>query len=319
MFMSDSLPPAGGRVMVSGEIPWETQYNQFMFWSIVVGLIVFVWLLYAVLRFRRGMVDESNLEKLEPGTFPKERDNLRLEAVWVVIPSILVAWLCLLSWTSMYDAWGNPPSDEEAFVVEVTATQWNWAYTYTEPLVIEEATDGLSYPIHVSVSEGAILVSTSTVDVNLTAIWTNGPANGQFNISSGLATLNTVVDMHEMFSLTITDEEGLQVYSYVRYAAQTSSSGEVYVPCDRTIKMTMNSERLDEADAVIHSMFLPEWGMKEDLVPNLETMLYFHPEEIGTYDVICAEYCGMRHAYMTGKITVVANPNSDLESCGGGA
>ena len=109
MFMSDSLPPVGGRVMVSGEIPWETQYNQFMFWSIVVGLIVFVWLLYAVLRFRRGMVDESNLEKLEPGTFPKERDNLRLEAVWVVIPSILVAWLCLLSWTSMYDAWGNPP------------------------------------------------------------------------------------------------------------------------------------------------------------------------------------------------------------------
>ena len=317
--MSGCRSPAIGSTMATEELAWKTLYNQFMFWSIIVGLIVFVWMIYSILRFRQGMVDESTLEKLEPGIFPKERDNLRLETAWVVVPSILVAWLCVLSWTSLYDAWGNPPSDEEAFVVEVTATQWNWAYTYTEPIVIEEVADGLPYPIHLSVSEGTILVSTSTMDVNLTAIWTNGPANGQFNISSGLATQNTIVDLHEMFSLTITDEDGLQVYSSVRYSAQTASSGEVFVPCDRDIKMTMTSERLGEADAVLHALFLPEWGVKEDVVPTIETMIYFHPYETGTFDVVCAEYCGMRHAYMTGKITVVANPDSELESCGGGA
>jgi cytochrome c oxidase subunit 2 len=67
----------------------------------------------------------------------------------------------------------------------------------------------------------------------------------------------------------------------------------------------MTSERVGDADAVLHAFFLPEWAVKEDVVPNLETILYFTPQETGTYDVVCAEFCGMKHAYMTAKITVV--------------
>ena len=293
-------------------------YEEFIFWSIIVGVIVFLWLLYAVLRFRIGMVDESNLEKLEPGVFPKERDNMKLEAAWVVLPTILVAWLCILSWQSLYDAWGTAPDDEDAFVVEVTATQWNWAFTYTEPILVEETAADFSHDIDVAISDGSIIVTTEFAE-NLTASWTNGPASGKFNITDGEGSQNTVIDLQETLILKIKDADGNEVHSSQRYPAQSSSAGEVYVPCGEEIKMKMTSERLGDADAVLHSLFLPEWGVKEDVVPGVSTMLYFTPQETGTFDVICAEYCGMRHAYMKMQITVIPVAESVYDGCRGDA
>ena len=42
--MSGCRSPAIGSAMATEELAWKTLYNQFMFWSIVVGLIVFVWI-----------------------------------------------------------------------------------------------------------------------------------------------------------------------------------------------------------------------------------------------------------------------------------
>ena len=59
---------------------------------------------------------------------------------------------------------------------------------------------------------------------------------------------------------------------------------------------------------VQHSLWLPEWGMKEDLVPGLEqgTNMFIQPDEAGTFPIRCAEYCGLQHSLMIGKVTVVA-------------
>ena len=293
---------------------FNSLYADFMFWSIIVGVFTFIWLLYSVIVFRRGMVDESKLEKLEPGTFPRERDDIKLEITWIVLPTLLIAWLCVLSWNSLYDAWGSMPPEDEAFVVEATATQWNWAFTYTEPIVIEESADGLVYPIYIGVSDTGISVSTGTMDVNLTVYWENNLSTVmEFNISGGSGGINTFLDTNEVIDITIKNSDGDVVHTYTRFAAQTGQSGQVYVPCGRDVIMKMKSEKTD-ADAVLHALFLPEWAVKEDVVPNLETIIYFTPQETGTYDLLCAEYCGMRHAYMTGKITVVPSP-----LCEGGA
>jgi len=289
-------------------------YDTFMFWSIVVGTIVFAWMLYAVLRFREGMVDESKLERLEPGVFPKERDDFRLEMAWFIIPTILIAYLCIVSWNSLYEDWGNSPSDEEAFVVEAIATQWNWEFKYTEPIIVEESSEGLLYPVNIGVSDGRIAVTTGSAQINLTVKWSNEPASGEFNITDGEGHVDTIIDLQEILEITVKDEDGNVVHEFTRYAAGTGESSQVYVPCGEQIKFKMTSERVGDADAVLHAFFLPEWAVKEDVVPNLETMLYFTPQETGTYDVVCAEYCGMKHAYMTAQITVV--PSS---ICGGDA
>ncbi len=70
----------------------------------------------------------------------------------------------------------------------------------------------------------------------------------------------------------------------------------LYVPVNRPVKLELQS--LD----VIHSFFIPAFRIKEDAVPGLSTHLWFEAREAGDYDVLCAEYCGLRHAYMLTKV-----------------
>jgi len=76
-------------------------------------------------------------------------------------------------------------------------------------------------------------------------------------------------------------------------------SEELVVPLNKPIKLSMNS--LD----VIHSLYMPTFRVKEDVVPGKETHLWFLPDQLGTYDIFCAEYCGLRHSYMLSKVKVV--------------
>ena len=53
---------------------------------------------------------------------------------------------------------------------------------------------------------------------------------------------------------------------------------------------------------------MPEWGVKEDLVPGLEggTFMWFLPDDAGTFSIRCAEYCGLDHSKMIGYVDVVS-------------
>ena len=56
---------------------------------------------------------------------------------------------------------------------------------------------------------------------------------------------------------------------------------------------------------VIHSFYIPAFRIKQDAVPGMENRLWFKPTEVGIYDVLCAEYCGLRHSYMLTKVEVL--------------
>ena len=56
---------------------------------------------------------------------------------------------------------------------------------------------------------------------------------------------------------------------------------------------------------VIHSYFVPAFRMKEDVVPGRITKQWFNSDQVGSYDVECAEYCGTAHSYMYSKIVVM--------------
>ncbi len=55
---------------------------------------------------------------------------------------------------------------------------------------------------------------------------------------------------------------------------------------------------------VIHSLFIPAFRVKQDVVPGNKNFLWFIAQKEGTYDIFCAEYCGLRHAYMTSAVVV---------------
>ena len=66
----------------------------------------------------------------------------------------------------------------------------------------------------------------------------------------------------------------------------TFRSAELVVPVGQPLTLNMNSED------VLHSFWVPEFRVKQDLVPGRTTNLVITPTEIGDYKVRCAEICG---------------------------
>lgn len=78
-------------------------------------------------------------------------------------------------------------------------------------------------------------------------------------------------------------------------------SKEMYLPVDRQILLKMQSKD------VIHSFWVPEFRVKQDVVPGRVTELRITPSLIGNwYKVRCAELCGTSHAYMESPVIVVS-------------
>lgn len=86
-------------------------------------------------------------------------------------------------------------------------------------------------------------------------------------------------------------------YQYPEYGITTT---DLYLPVDRQVDMQMTS------NDVIHSFWVPEFRLKQDLVPGQTTELRVTPSLIGEYKVRCAELCGTSHAYMEGMVYVVS-------------
>ena len=55
---------------------------------------------------------------------------------------------------------------------------------------------------------------------------------------------------------------------------------------------------------MLHSFFLPNVRLKQDVVPGMKQYVWFTPEKEGTYDIVCAELCGWGHYKMKGRMTV---------------
>jgi cytochrome c oxidase subunit 2 len=62
---------------------------------------------------------------------------------------------------------------------------------------------------------------------------------------------------------------------------------------------------LMESTDVIHSFWVPEFRVKQDLVPGITTEVRITPDELGEYTLRCAEVCGLQHTYMLADVKVV--------------
>jgi cytochrome c oxidase subunit 2 len=79
---------------------------------------------------------------------------------------------------------------------------------------------------------------------------------------------------------------------------------ELRVPVNKPVKLILRS--LD----VIHGFYLPAFRIKQDVVPGMETYLWFQPTQTGTFEVMCSQYCGLEHSHMLSKLIVL--PEEDF-------
>jgi cytochrome c oxidase subunit II len=87
---------------------------------------------------------------------------------------------------------------------------------------------------------------------------------------------------------------------------------QLHVPVDSPVVVTAQSED------VIHSFFVPNWRIKQDIVPGMHIRVWFQPTEVGTYELGCAELCGFGHYRMRAIVTVHAKDDYQRWMAGSG-
>lgn len=92
------------------------------------------------------------------------------------------------------------------------------------------------------------------------------------------------------------------IFEYPEYGIV---SNELHLPVDQQVVLKMES-----AD-VIHSFWVPEFRVKQDVVPGRVTEYRITPTLVGDYKVRCAELCGASHAYMENPVIVDSKADYD--------
>jgi cytochrome c oxidase subunit 2 len=59
-----------------------------------------------------------------------------------------------------------------------------------------------------------------------------------------------------------------------------------------------------EARDVLHSFSVPVFRLKQDAIPGRVITGWFEPTKTGTYDIQCAEICGIGHALMPARVVI---------------
>jgi cytochrome c oxidase subunit 2 len=90
----------------------------------------------------------------------------------------------------------------------------------------------------------------------------------------------------------VTGQQFTWTFEYDKPGGGKVKSAQLYLPIDKSVKF--NIESLD----VIHDFWVPAFRMKIDAVPGITTHYRVTPNRLGSYPVVCAELCGLGHAFM---------------------
>ena len=80
---------------------------------------------------------------------------------------------------------------------------------------------------------------------------------------------------------------------------------DLHVPVDEEVVVVIKSQD------VLHSFFLPNLRVKQDIVPGMKQFVWFEATRTGVYDLVCAELCGWGHYKMRGQLTVESREKFD--------
>ena len=98
-------------------------------------------------------------------------------------------------------------------------------------------------------------------------------------------------------------EYGVRLQATQELDAKNETEGKpvgLVVPVNTSVKLVGSSSD------VLHSIFIPAFRLKKDVVPNRYTTTTFIATDTGVYDLFCTEYCGTKHSNMITKVTVLS-------------
>jgi heme/copper-type cytochrome/quinol oxidase subunit 2 len=154
----------------------------------------------------------------------------------------------------------------------------------------------------------ALTVLISVVMVNINWMGMDG------SVESGIYSTIVLNDIEAEASNQMEVDVTAQQYAWrFDYPEQGVSSTELHVPSGTQLELHLNA--LD----VVHSFWVPEWGIKRDLVPGsdlpggdeIDNTVRVTPDVEGNYQVVCTELCGWGHATMRAAAVVESQQQFD--------
>ena len=86
---------------------------------------------------------------------------------------------------------------------------------------------------------------------------------------------------------------------HAEHPAGEREINELHVPIGRPVELVMTSQD------VIHSLSIPGFRIKQDVLPGRYTTLWFTANRTGEYHLFCTQYCGASHSHMVGRVVVM--------------
>jgi cytochrome c oxidase subunit 2 len=96
----------------------------------------------------------------------------------------------------------------------------------------------------------------------------------------------------------VVDLTALQFAFIFNYPGASITSGELHVPVNQAVELRM------KANDVIHAFWVPQFRLKQDIIPGQQTILTFTATRPGSYPIVCAELCGPYHGGMRSSVVV---------------
>lgn len=199
--------------------------------------------------------------------------NVLLEIVWTAIPVVIVLVISVYSF-DVYNSMGG--FDPEAA---------------QDPGIIPSRTEVAMLPGE----EAAMpLMASETTQPQ-------APKHHHHHMALGIGASAEEAKHEPYVSIDVT---GLQ-YAWIFKYPTGVTTGELHLPVNQDARLRM------KAQDVIHAFWLPEFRLKQDVLPSQDAELRFTPTRIGDYPVICAELCGPYHGGMVTRLYVQSQTDYD--------
>jgi cytochrome c oxidase subunit 2 len=200
--------------------------------------------------------------------------------------------------------WFPVAASEEAKQID---TLWDVLIIFSVPVFV-----GVSVVVLFSVSKFRMRAGEENLDgppihgnTRLEVIWTAIPAI----ILVGLCTYAFVVledveaaDTNPV-QVRVVGEQFAWTFFYKQEGGKEVASRQLHVPLNRQVKFTLQSKD------VLHDFWVPAFRMKKDAVPGINVTYSVTPNKLGSYDIVCAELCGLGHSVMR-STAVVEEPQA---------
>jgi cytochrome c oxidase subunit 2 len=116
-------------------------------------------------------------------------------------------------------------------------------------------------------------------------------------IGPAVTTGSSGADVNPLPTLPV-EVTAMQFAFIFHYPDNGITSGELHVPMGQPVELRM------EARDVIHAFWVPQFRLKQDVIPGQTTVLSFTATRPGTYPIVCAELCGAYHGGMRSSVVV---------------